>query len=47
MLRQALHEITIPTRGRGLYEFTGKVADWVSQEEFTSGLVTLHLRHLR
>ena len=45
MLRQALHEIRIPTRGRGLYEFTGKVADWVSQNGFTSGLVTLHLRH--
>jgi secondary thiamine-phosphate synthase enzyme len=45
MLRQALHEITIPTRGRGLYEFTDKVADWVSQNDFTSGLVTLHLCH--
>ena len=45
MLRQALHEIRVPTRGRGLYEFTGKVADWVSQNGFTSGLVTLHLRH--
>ena len=45
MLRQALHEIRVSTRGRGLYEFTGKVADWVSQNGFTSGLVTLHLRH--
>src|SRR5512135_1106571 len=45
MLRQALHEIRIPTRGRGLYEFTGKVADWVSQNGFSSGLVTLHLCH--
>jgi secondary thiamine-phosphate synthase enzyme len=45
MLRQALHEITLPTRGRGLYEFTGKVAAWVAQNEFTTGLVTLHLRH--
>jgi secondary thiamine-phosphate synthase enzyme len=45
MLRQALHEITLPTRGRGLYEFTGKVAAWMAQNEFTTGLVTLHLRH--
>lgn len=45
MLRQALHEITLPTRGRGFYEFTRKVADWVSHNGFTSGLVTLHLRH--
>jgi secondary thiamine-phosphate synthase enzyme len=45
MLRQTLHELTIRTRGRGLYEFTGKVADWITGKEFTCGLVTLHLRH--
>ncbi len=45
MLRQVQHEIRIPTRGRGLYEFTGKVSDWVSQSRFGTGLVTLHLRH--
>ena len=45
MLRQALHELTIPTRGRGLYEVTGKVAEWVSEGGFRNGLVTLHLRH--
>ncbi len=45
MLRQALHEIRIPTRGRGLYEFTTKVADWLSQNAFRDGLVTLHVRH--
>jgi secondary thiamine-phosphate synthase enzyme len=45
MLRQALHELTIPTRGRGLYEVTGEVAEWVSKGGFRNGLVTLHLRH--
>ena len=45
MLRQALHELTIPTRGRGLYDFTAKVADWVAQNGLRNGLVTLHLRH--
>jgi secondary thiamine-phosphate synthase enzyme len=45
MLRQAQHEFRIPTRGRGLYEFTDSVADWVAQNQFRSGLVTLHLRH--
>jgi secondary thiamine-phosphate synthase enzyme len=45
MLRQALHEITIPTRGRGLYDFTAKVVDWVAQTGLRNGLVTLHLRH--
>ncbi len=45
MLRQAQHELRVPTRGRGLYAFTGIVADWVAQNRFTSGLVTLHVRH--
>ena len=45
MLRQALHEIRIPTRGRGLYDFTAEVANWVAQNGLRSGLVTLHLRH--
>jgi secondary thiamine-phosphate synthase enzyme len=45
MLRQALHEIKIPTRGRGLYDFTAEVADWVTQSGINNGLVTLHLCH--
>jgi len=45
MLRQSFREITIATRGRGLYEFTDEVAEWVRENNFKSGLVTLHLRH--
>jgi secondary thiamine-phosphate synthase enzyme len=45
MLRQALNEFTIRTRGRGLYEFTDEVTGWVAQNSFKNGLVTLHLRH--
>jgi secondary thiamine-phosphate synthase enzyme len=45
MLRQALHEIRIPTRGRGLYDFTAEVADWIAQNSLRNGLITLHLRH--
>jgi len=45
MLRQALNEFTIRTRGRGLYEFTDEVAGWVAKNGFKNGLVTLHLRH--
>jgi len=42
MLRQAFQELQISTRGRGL---TDEVADWISQQGFTDGLVTLHVRH--
>jgi secondary thiamine-phosphate synthase enzyme len=45
MLRQASHEFTVNTRGRGLYEITGLVAAWVQETRIVSGLLTLHLRH--
>ena len=45
MLRQAFHELTIATRGRGLYEFTREVEAWIARSGFKQGLVTLHLRH--
>jgi secondary thiamine-phosphate synthase enzyme len=45
MLRQALNELTIATRGRGLYEFTRDVEAWISKSGFKNGLVSLHLRH--
>jgi len=44
-MRQAFHELVIATRGRGLYEFTDRVAAWISENKFHNGLVTLHLRH--
>jgi secondary thiamine-phosphate synthase enzyme len=45
MLRQAFHELTFPTRGRGFLEFTREVERWVGQNQFKDGLLTLHLRH--
>jgi secondary thiamine-phosphate synthase enzyme len=45
MLRQALHELTLRTRGRGLYEVTEQVAAWLAQQRCQDGLLTLHLRH--
>src|SRR5215475_4766626 len=45
MLRQSFHELTISTRGRGLYEFTDEVVSWIGKNNFKEGLLTLHLRH--
>jgi secondary thiamine-phosphate synthase enzyme len=45
MLRQASREFRVPTRGRGLYEFTSEIEDWIKQNGFKNGLLTLHLRH--
>jgi secondary thiamine-phosphate synthase enzyme len=45
MLRQALHEFRVATRGRGFYELTRPVTDWVAAQRIETGLLTLHLRH--
>jgi secondary thiamine-phosphate synthase enzyme len=45
MAVQAESEITIETRGRGLYEFTDGVTAWVSAQARGTGLLTLFLRH--
>ena len=44
-MRQALHELTVSTKGRGLYEITEKVSNWIGQNHFQDGLLTLHVRH--
>lgn len=45
MIRQSFHELAISTRGRGLYEFTDEAVGWIAKNNFTNGLLTLHLRH--
>ena len=44
-MRQVVHEFTLRTRGRGFYEITSEIVDWVSKCGLQSGLLTLHLRH--
>jgi len=44
-MRQLSHEITVPTRGKGLYAFTSQVCDWVEASGIRQGLLTLFIRH--
>jgi secondary thiamine-phosphate synthase enzyme len=44
-MRQAFHEITVPTRGKGLYAFTARVLEWVRTSGIHQGLLTLYIRH--
>ncbi len=39
------HEITISTRGQGLYEFTAQAEAFVRQAGVDTGLVTVFCRH--
>ena len=45
MLKQAFHELTLSTRGRGLWEITRDVKQWIAESCFRDGLLTLHLQH--
>jgi secondary thiamine-phosphate synthase enzyme len=45
MLRQSVHELEIGTRGRGFYEFTNKIEQFVADGGFKTGLATIHLQH--
>jgi secondary thiamine-phosphate synthase enzyme len=45
MLHQLFHELTIATRGRGLYEFTRDAEKWLAQNKSIDGLLTIHLQH--
>lgn len=45
MFRQAFYELAVATRGRGLYEFTREVEQWIGQNKFRDGLLTVFLQH--
>jgi secondary thiamine-phosphate synthase enzyme len=44
-MRQAFHELTIATRGRGLVDITRDVRQHILAGQFRDGLLTLHLLH--
>ncbi|MBL6763809.1 MAG: YjbQ family protein [Verrucomicrobiae bacterium] len=45
MFRQFATELTVSTRGRGLYEITTRVAEMVAESGIGTGLLTLLIRH--
>jgi secondary thiamine-phosphate synthase enzyme len=44
-MRQAFHNLTLPTKGPGLYEFTDEAAAFVRGEKIADGLLTCFVRH--
>ena len=44
-MRQAVHQLTVATRGRGLYEFTTQAEEWVSRQNMQTGLLTVFIQH--
>jgi secondary thiamine-phosphate synthase enzyme len=44
-MQQSLGQISVPTQGKGLYEFTREVESWVREKSDSDGLLTLFVRH--
>jgi secondary thiamine-phosphate synthase enzyme len=44
-MRQAIHQLNVETRGKGLVEITRPVLSWVSAQGIATGLLTLWCRH--
>ncbi|MFW7266767.1 secondary thiamine-phosphate synthase enzyme YjbQ [Gluconacetobacter sp. Hr-1-5] len=44
-MRQALHRLDIPTRGKGLVMFTDAVRQWVAETGIETGLLTIWCQH--
>ncbi|MFT8644762.1 MAG: secondary thiamine-phosphate synthase enzyme YjbQ [Gluconacetobacter sp.] len=44
-MRQALHRVDIPTRGKGLVMFTDTVRQWVAETGIETGLLTIWCQH--
>lgn len=44
-MRQALHRISVSTKGKGLVEITSEVKRWVAEQNISAGLLTVYCRH--
>ena len=44
-MRQAQHQLSIATNGKGLVEITPPVKRWVAEQGIATGLLTLYCRH--
>ena len=44
-MRQFSHRLPVFTRGKGLYEITREVADWLKRQGAAQGLLTLFVQH--
>jgi len=44
-MRQASATVAVRTGGRGLYEFTERIRDWVRESGIRDGLLTIFVRH--
>jgi secondary thiamine-phosphate synthase enzyme len=44
-VRQFVHELHVATRGKGLYDFTREIENWLRGHETKTGLLTVFCQH--
>ena len=44
-MQQANHKLSISTKGKGLYNSTREIKLWVTQQKFSTGLLTIFVPH--
>lgn len=44
-MTQFTHQLQVRTRGKGLYEITREIKDWVGRQPISTGLLTLFIQH--
>ena len=44
-MRQFVRQIEVETRGKGLYEITRPILEWVTTLEIETGMLTVYIRH--
>jgi secondary thiamine-phosphate synthase enzyme len=44
-VRQAFTQLSVATRGKGLYEITAQVQNWLIEQGVANGVLTVFIRH--
>jgi len=44
-VKQAIRRISVPTRGKGLYNCTSQIASWLRSQNIATGLLTVFIQH--
>ena len=44
-MKQSFDELVLSTKGRGLYDITPLIIDWINNQEIQDGLLTMLIQH--
>ena len=44
-MKQVFYEITIETKGQGLYNFTNKTLNWLNKQKINNGILNINILH--